>query len=267
MDRVGFVGLGIMGMAMARNLLKSWSTTGGPEPLQGKGRTACRVRGRGRREEQHHPHHASQAAQGPGGRRRGRGLARRIRFTCAEYERASGGTRSPSEPQSVDLCFQVLPQVARTAYLGRCPCARLRFVSVCCALGGVRSGVREGKPRFFPGRHAAAIAPSFARSEDRRRPGRTRGFGHRIGQVTLCSRAPKLILTMIAKGRAYWGPALHSFLYRVSIAVRYTDGLVTSLLSRSSLALGPFSTASPRLSSPRTVRVEPTMASTMPAAA
>jgi hypothetical protein len=49
----------------------------------------------------------------------------------------------PSEPQSADIRFWALPNVAETAYLSCFLCSRLPAVSRCCALGGVRSGVNH----------------------------------------------------------------------------------------------------------------------------
>jgi hypothetical protein len=47
----------------------------------------------------------------------------------------------PSEPQSANACFSMLPYVAELAYLRRFPCWRLPTVSARCALRGVSSGV------------------------------------------------------------------------------------------------------------------------------
>jgi hypothetical protein len=54
-----------------------------------------------------------------------------------------GSNPRPSEPQSDVMGFSVLQQVAKTAYLSCFLCSRLRTVAACCALGGVRSGVKR----------------------------------------------------------------------------------------------------------------------------
>jgi hypothetical protein len=55
--------------------------------------------------------------------------------------RRGSNPRPSQEPQSADTCFQVLPYVAESAYLGTFLCSRLPAVSTCCVLSGVRSGV------------------------------------------------------------------------------------------------------------------------------
>jgi hypothetical protein len=49
-----------------------------------------------------------------------------------------GSNPRPSEPQSAHPCFQVLPNVAESAYLSRFICWWLPAVSGCCALSGVK---------------------------------------------------------------------------------------------------------------------------------
>jgi hypothetical protein len=63
-----------------------------------------------------------------------------------ESDGGSNGTdRRPSEPQSADICFWVLPYVAESAYLNRLLCLRLPGVPRYCALSSVKmvSGASE----------------------------------------------------------------------------------------------------------------------------
>ena len=48
----------------------------------------------------------------------------------------------PSEPQSADACFRVLPSVEQSAYLSQFLCWWLPTVSACSSLSGVRNGVK-----------------------------------------------------------------------------------------------------------------------------
>jgi hypothetical protein len=52
----------------------------------------------------------------------------------------------PSEPQSADLDFWALPFIAKSAYLTRFLCWWLPTVPGCCALSGVRRGVKWHQP-------------------------------------------------------------------------------------------------------------------------
>src|SRR5829696_5569668 len=62
----------------------------------------------------------------------------------------------PSEPQSADTCFYVLPGVAEYAYLSRFIRSRLPNVTACCVLSGVNSGVKWHRPLPIP---TGLIAP------------------------------------------------------------------------------------------------------------
>src|ERR687890_58700 len=62
----------------------------------------------------------------------------------------------PSEPQSADIRFLVLPPVAQSPYLSRFLCSGLHTVSAYCALSGVRSSVKWHRPLPIP---TGLIAP------------------------------------------------------------------------------------------------------------
>jgi hypothetical protein len=66
-----------------------------------------------------------------------------------------GSNPRPSEPQSADTCFRVLPIVAESAYLGRFICWWLPVVSGWYALSGVSSGVNAPSYAAPTGRRAA----------------------------------------------------------------------------------------------------------------
>src|SRR5918994_2808557 len=59
--------------------------------------------------------------------------------------------RPSLEPQSADIRFWVLPNIAESAYLSRSLCWWLPDVSACNALSGVRSGVKWRQPVPLPG--------------------------------------------------------------------------------------------------------------------
>src|SRR5215208_5980340 len=73
----------------------------------------------------------------------------------AAYEPVREGDRRdsnprPSEPQSADTCFQVLPHVAESAYISLFLCSRLPAVSACSVLSGVSSGVKRDRLHLCP---------------------------------------------------------------------------------------------------------------------
>jgi DNA-directed RNA polymerase specialized sigma24 family protein len=59
---------------------------------------------------------------------------------CLKGDRRGSNPR-PSEPQSADMCFSVLPNIAESAYLSQFVRWYLPAVSGCCALSGVKGGV------------------------------------------------------------------------------------------------------------------------------
>src|SRR5918997_2770878 len=73
-------------------------------------------------------------------------LSARPRGLSLGGDRRGSNPRPSLEPQSDDICFQLLPEVAESAYLSRSLCSRLPDVSGCSALGGVRSGVKWHQP-------------------------------------------------------------------------------------------------------------------------
>jgi hypothetical protein len=61
----------------------------------------------------------------------------------AHADDSRGLRPNASEPQSEDIGFCVLPNVAKPAYLSRIVCWWSHTVAACCAPGGVSSGVNQ----------------------------------------------------------------------------------------------------------------------------
>jgi hypothetical protein len=69
------------------------------------------------------------------------------RCLCKSEGDRRGSNPQPSEPQSADSRFQVLLNVAESAYLSLFLCWWFPDVSGCSVLSGVSSGVNRSQPR------------------------------------------------------------------------------------------------------------------------
>jgi hypothetical protein len=84
------------------------------------------------------------------------------------YKRATDAPNpAPSEPRSVHIGRHGLPRVTESSYLSRFSCCPLRYVPVCCALGGVRSGGVNPGRRLQCGVIQCRSCASFGRRTNR----------------------------------------------------------------------------------------------------